>query len=224
MLDLIRKQQINIYDIPIAKITAQYLEYELTYDATTDQAIVHRLTMSHGDLPAEVREVELILDRPVLAAIEKFRLVQAMAETREIPPRPFELGTTFPCGYCAFEETCWAGYEEEFEALADDAVLDEELESLAKYYLEVSLHASTMEKEKEELRAKIRAALDAKAIRGGRVGPYVIQVALRERVSWDPSQIPDAVQLVAKRVKPYEVLTIRKPKEKGERRVHQNQE
>lgn len=27
LLDLIRKQQINVYDIPIAKITAQYLEY-----------------------------------------------------------------------------------------------------------------------------------------------------------------------------------------------------
>lgn len=27
LLDLIRKQQINIYDIPLAKITAQYLEY-----------------------------------------------------------------------------------------------------------------------------------------------------------------------------------------------------
>src|SRR5438132_2896554 len=27
LLDLIRKQEINIYDIPIARITAQYLEY-----------------------------------------------------------------------------------------------------------------------------------------------------------------------------------------------------
>src|SRR5690242_19415610 len=27
LLDLIRKQEINIYDIPIAKITGQYLEY-----------------------------------------------------------------------------------------------------------------------------------------------------------------------------------------------------
>ena len=27
LLDLIRKQQINIYDIPIASITSQYLEY-----------------------------------------------------------------------------------------------------------------------------------------------------------------------------------------------------
>src|SRR5438270_1332187 len=27
LLDLIRKQQVNIYDIPIAKITGQYLEY-----------------------------------------------------------------------------------------------------------------------------------------------------------------------------------------------------
>src|SRR5271168_4084114 len=27
LLDLIRKQEINIYDIPIAQITAQYIEY-----------------------------------------------------------------------------------------------------------------------------------------------------------------------------------------------------
>ncbi|MGC2659449.1 MAG: segregation/condensation protein A, partial [Bryobacteraceae bacterium] len=27
LLDLIRKQQINIYDIPIAQITAQYLDF-----------------------------------------------------------------------------------------------------------------------------------------------------------------------------------------------------
>jgi len=27
LLDLIRKQEINIYDIPIAKITQQYLDY-----------------------------------------------------------------------------------------------------------------------------------------------------------------------------------------------------
>src|SRR5213080_4589892 len=27
LLDLIRKQQINIYDIPVAKITRQYLDY-----------------------------------------------------------------------------------------------------------------------------------------------------------------------------------------------------
>lgn|SRR5574341_500245 len=203
------------------KNTAQYLEYELTYDAETDRATIHRLTMSRGDLPAETRPMELTLDRPVLSAMEKFRAVQAAAEVQALPARPFALGTPFPCGYCVFEVTCWAGYEEEFEALADDAVLDEELESLAKYYLEVSSHASTMEQEKEDLRAQIRAALDAKQIRGGRVGPYVIQVALREKVSWDPARIPEAVQAVAKRMKSYEVLTIRKPKERidtGERK------
>ena len=27
LLDLIRKKQINVYDIPISKITQQYLEY-----------------------------------------------------------------------------------------------------------------------------------------------------------------------------------------------------
>ena len=34
LLDLIRKQEINIYDIPIARITQQYLEYmQTTYSA-----------------------------------------------------------------------------------------------------------------------------------------------------------------------------------------------
>ncbi|HEX4170207.1 MAG TPA: segregation/condensation protein A [Bryobacteraceae bacterium] len=41
LLDLIRKQQINIYDIPIAKITAQYLDYmqkamELDFELSSD--------------------------------------------------------------------------------------------------------------------------------------------------------------------------------------------
>lgn len=41
LLDLIKKQEINIHDIPIAKITAQYLEYihkleELNIDVSAD--------------------------------------------------------------------------------------------------------------------------------------------------------------------------------------------
>src|SRR2546428_13836496 len=41
LLDLIRKQEINIHDIPIAKITTQYLEYlhkldELNIDVSAD--------------------------------------------------------------------------------------------------------------------------------------------------------------------------------------------
>ena len=39
LLDLIRKQQINIYDIPIAKITQQYLDYiHLMEDLNIDVA------------------------------------------------------------------------------------------------------------------------------------------------------------------------------------------
>ena len=39
LLDLIRKQQINIYDIPIAKITQQYLDYlHLLEDLNIDVA------------------------------------------------------------------------------------------------------------------------------------------------------------------------------------------
>ena len=97
------------------KDTAQYLEYEMTYREATDQLIVHRLIISYGDLPAQTRDMELVIESPVAKALEKFRLVEESSARHELPSRPFPLNTTFPCGYCPFEGPCWASYEEEFE-------------------------------------------------------------------------------------------------------------
>ena len=46
LLDLIRKQEINIYDIPIARITQQYLEY--MQRAAGDEHRVERGVRVHG--------------------------------------------------------------------------------------------------------------------------------------------------------------------------------
>ncbi len=50
LLDLIRKQEINIYDIPIASITAQYLEY-------VQQALALDIELSHHAPPLFVRRI-----------------------------------------------------------------------------------------------------------------------------------------------------------------------
>lgn len=115
---------------------------------------------------------------------------------------------------CTWAGTCWSGYEEEFESLGEDPALDEEMEHLAAYYLEASGHASEMEKEKKELREKIRAAMEAKQLKAGKAGPYIITRTMREREGWDDEFIPPAIAAKARTISYYEVLNIRKPKEK----------
>ena len=71
LLDLIRKQQINIYDIPIAQITAQYLDYmqraleldielssEFVYMAATLIHIKSKLLLPQDPLLAEISPEE----------------------------------------------------------------------------------------------------------------------------------------------------------------------
>ena len=67
LLDLIRKQEINIYDIPIAQITAQYLEYmqkamELDIDLSSE-FVYTAATLIH------IKSKMLLPDDPELAAI-----------------------------------------------------------------------------------------------------------------------------------------------------------
>lgn len=67
LLDLIRKQEINIYDIPIAQITAQYLEYmqkalELDIDLSSE-FVYTAATLIH------IKSKMLLPDDPELATI-----------------------------------------------------------------------------------------------------------------------------------------------------------
>lgn len=91
----------------------------------------------------------------------------------------------------------------------------EELEQHCAYYLETSMHASEMDKEKKKLRGGLQQYMIAHNIREGTVGPYVVIRQLRQRSAYNDDLIPPEVLAVAKGKKPYEVLLIRKPK-KGE--------
>lgn len=99
LLDLIRKQQINIYDIPIAKITSQYLEYmqkamamdielgsEFVYMAATLIHVKSKLLLPRDPeleklMPEEDPRKELV-DR--LLEHERFRGAAQMLEQKRI--------------------------------------------------------------------------------------------------------------------------------------------
>jgi segregation and condensation protein A len=99
LLDLIRKQQINIYDIPIARITAQYLDYmqkaleldielssEFVYTAATLIHIKSKMLLpQHPELdkisPAEDPRKELV-DR--LLEHERFRNAAEMLQQKRV--------------------------------------------------------------------------------------------------------------------------------------------
>lgn len=99
LLDLIRKQQINIYDIPIAKITSQYLEYmqkamamdielgsEFVYMAATLIHIKSKMLLPRDPelekiMPEEDPRKELV-DR--LLEHERFRGAAQMLEQKRI--------------------------------------------------------------------------------------------------------------------------------------------
>lgn len=195
------------------KNTAKYLEYTIRYDATTDEGEVRELIVSCGDAPAERTALNLPLHHPVADALDKFRLVELSRAETKLPDRPFEIGTTFPCGYCVYQGPCWEGYEREFESMTGEAQLDEQVEELARLSLELAGHITAMEKDRDERREAIKILLRAQEIKGGLTTSYVITRSLRHKASWIEEKIPASIAAVAKQDKPFEVLTIRKRKD-----------
>lgn len=147
------------------------------------------------------------------ADIDLFFQIAAWASERKVPPRPYDRDKDWQCNYCRWASTCYENYQGEFEALTEDAELEPEIENLFKYYLEVSGHRLSAEKEEEELKEQIRTLLKEKGARGGRVGPYVAKRTLQERRSIDKSLIPKDILPQVEKVTVSEKLTIRKVKE-----------
>ena len=201
------------------KNTAQYLEILLHYDSIKDVTTIVEVVRSDGEryTPQQATWTELVTE-----SVKKFAQIEAHAKAGTLPPRPFEYGTDFPCGYCRWGKTCWSGYEQELEALETDVALDQDAEQLCAYYLETTLHLLNMEKEKDALKLKIKQLLLDKHAKVGRAGPYVVALSLRKKARLDEHLIPTQVLEQAKIETAFEVLTIRKPKEasNGRSEVH----
>ncbi|MEW6680001.1 MAG: hypothetical protein AB1297_03115, partial [bacterium] len=95
------------------------------------------------------------------------------ASQKTIPKRQYERDS-WHCDYCPYSEKCWENYQQEFEELATEVDLTEELETICAYYLETNMHRKEMEKEEEKLKENIKNVLKEKGVREGIAGKYII--------------------------------------------------
>lgn len=201
------------------KDTARYMEFLINYNEGEDAARVMEATLSSGEKKTGKDGTPLLfVPNIVRDAIDKFRLVDAYIFLKELPDRPYDFGTDFPCGYCSWEETCWKGYAAEVKELSENEADLTELADTARFYKELGAQISDMEKQKDEVKAKITEKLKDLKARKGRAGEYVIEYKLSEvtRVK-KKDDIPEELLPRVTETKYQETLYITKFKEKKER-------
>jgi hypothetical protein len=158
------------------KNTAQYIEFEMVYAADVDSLLIERRVVSRGDSPADILPMMQVIENPVGAALEKFRLIEANMAAKFLPKRPFEFNTEFPCGYCRWAGKCWENYDAEFAALSTDAALSEEIATAARFYKELGAQESNIKEQREEVKATIKEGLRVIDAKAGKAGDYLIEL------------------------------------------------
>jgi hypothetical protein len=194
------------------KNTSQFIDYKLFYEHENDNVHVEEICHSNGE--KKIGNPYLFtMEKVVGNAVDKFALVHRFTESKTLPERPFQYGTKWPCGYCNYGDTCWEGYQEEFEARLDEGTLPEEYLDACRYYLELNGHISAMQEEKDEIRDKIIEAIKIQNAKKARIGEYVVTVRLQEFKSLD-QDAPEVLRKQCTKTSTKEILTIRKPKPK----------
>lgn len=133
LLDLIRKQEINIYDIPISKITQQYLEY------------MQRATEANVDLSAEFVYVaatlihiksKMLLPRdPELEKLDPKEDPRSELVDRLIEHERFKQAAEMLQQKRVIEEATWSNPQMKlFEEMSDDPGLQVSLFDLVKVF------------------------------------------------------------------------------------------
>ncbi|HAW49603.1 TPA: hypothetical protein DCX16_01430 [bacterium] len=136
-----------------------------------------------------------------------------------------ESGFAKNCNYCQYNQTCWEGYVEEFQALVEGIDLTEELETLCAYYLETNMHKKEMEKEEAKLKEQIKQILAEKGVREGMAGKYIITNKLIETSRLEKNLIPEDILLKATIPSFMERLTINlRKEEKKEKKKKEEKE
>jgi hypothetical protein len=163
------------------KNTSQYMDMVIEYDEEADTAKVIEMEKSSG-------EVVVMKDKPIVeihgvvgSAVAKFEEIDRHTKAETLPDRPHDNPDEFPCSYCSWLQTCWEGYEEEFDRLTDDLQLEEEWYNTCKYYLETDMHYANYRDERQELREQILDTLKGQGARSGRIGPYAVKIMTRKK-------------------------------------------
>ena len=179
------------------KNTSQFLEYYLTYSSNLDMGeILYMMNSTDNEKVMINQKFSSIIHE----CLDKFAQIESHIKNKTIPPREYEQ-TDWQCDYCPYGELCWKGWEKEIDQMESDVVLDEEMETMANYYLELSMHEKEAKTEKDALKKKIKSKMKEKNIKNGKAGKYVLSLSVRSM----PEQVRKAYS--------FEILNIRLKKE-----------
>lgn len=177
------------------KNTSQFIDMVIRYDPETDTAYILEVEHSSGKIRLPAKDKTHVESFPYIVetALGIFEQVHKHAQDGTLPERPFEIGTTFPCGYCSWEETCWGGYAGEFNELRENVELPADMETTARMYLEDSMHAKNGKEGAEYTKGIIKDDMKRQGVRHGRAGRYLFNLVLMARTGYDRELLEELV-------------------------------
>lgn len=126
------------------------------------------------------------------ATIAVFDAVYRAAASGQLLPRPEGYTpSSYPCSFCRWKSACWVPEPVRTGQALDTAVADlSALEDTMRRYVELSRTRSDIDRELEQLRAAVQAALtDAGAV-AGQSASYAARLVAQQRTDVDMSRLP----------------------------------
>lgn len=193
------------------KNTSAFMEFLCSYDAkdAADRLTIISRTYSTGET-VEMNEVkEGILQE----AFTKMMDVHMRISGKHLPKRDYTFDT-WRCEYCGWVMTCYENYEAEFKELKAEGALPQEIGDTISYWKECAARRLTEEKEEKKLRAEVQRLVRASESRGGTAGPWLVEIDLEMRTTYDYSKLPRSVRESIAVTKPVEKMRVRRAKVK----------
>jgi len=181
------------------KNTAAYVEYRVRF--VWDAVGVIEMVNSQG----EHKEPDVLIPDIYQNAIDRFEEVLSRIAEKRLPKRQYEMDD-WHCEYCGWFGKCWENYEEEFDQMAVDIVLDDGTAELCRRYKELG-EAS---KEKDVIAKTLKNLLNEKDARKARAGEFFITRSLGKSKRIDKELIPADILAKAEKESVFERLTISK--------------
>jgi hypothetical protein len=153
------------------KNTSGYLELLCEYD-DSNLTVISR-TLHTG----ETEKINEVFENIVQVACDKFDDILNYIKNKTLPKRQYDIDT-WNCEYCGWGETCWEGYDKEFQELKTDEMLPNEVADMVKYYRELGGQTKDIKNEYDELRLKIKNMMKDCGVREGIAGEYICRLKL----------------------------------------------
>lgn len=185
------------------KNTAQYLEFNLSYDSKSDLLIVNEICDSNG-----YRREGMEFHGLYTQAIERLNQIEYFRANGNLPPRQYTLDD-WQCSYCGYNEICYENYEEEFNSL-NTVELPNEFSGLLTEYDILNEQKKTAEARIEEIKEEIKNYLIKSQAKIGKAGDYIIYRNLQFRKQINKEKIPPELIPEIYEEKMIEVLSIKK--------------